>query len=138
MTPLRSLLTIASSDEAMIAASSAAGSICGGAMMHKNSTSSGWPGWSAVDGLAWRGFCFDGTIRSQLSERRRMAEIKRSDKQLKKNSRGPREVRDEIADQIRSSGTKPRLQDPNRDRARGDWDRTGDHHDEGMSREEES
>ena len=67
-----------------------------------------------------------------------MAEIKRSDKQLKKDSRGPREVRREIAEEIRSSGTKPRLQDPNRDRARGDWDRTGDHHDEGMSRGDET
>jgi hypothetical protein len=66
-----------------------------------------------------------------------MAEIKRSDKALKKDQSGPREVRREIGEEIRSSGTKPRHEHANRDRARGDWDRTRYHQDEGMSRADE-
>ena len=63
-----------------------------------------------------------------------MGEIKRSDKALRKDQNGARDVRREIGEEIRSSATKPRQEHPNRDRARGDWDRTGYHHDEGMSR----
>ncbi|PYR63049.1 MAG: hypothetical protein DMF91_04725 [Acidobacteria bacterium] len=66
-----------------------------------------------------------------------MAEFKRSDKALKKDQNGARDVRREIGEEIRSSGTKPRHTHPNRHRARGDWDRTGIHHDEGMSRADE-
>jgi len=66
-----------------------------------------------------------------------MAEFKRSDKALKKDQNGARDVRREIGEEIRSSATKPRHKHPNRDRARGDWDRTGIHHDEGMSRADE-
>jgi hypothetical protein len=66
-----------------------------------------------------------------------MAEPRRTDKILKKDQRGVREAREELAEEIQSGGTKPRQEHPNRDRARGDWDRTGDHHDEGMSRSEE-
>jgi hypothetical protein len=55
-------------------------------------------------------------------------------KRIKKDQSGVRETRQEIAEEIRSSGTKPRLGQPNRDRARGDWDRTGSHTDEGASR----
>jgi len=66
-----------------------------------------------------------------------MADKRRSTKLLKKDSAGPREVRDEIVEEITSSATQPRQKNPNRDRARGDWDRTGLHHDEGMSRSEE-
>ena len=66
-----------------------------------------------------------------------MADIRRSDKMLKKDSNGPREAREETNQEIRPSGTKPLNRNPNRDRARGDWDRTGIHHDEGASRADE-
>ncbi|PYQ73415.1 MAG: hypothetical protein DMG04_13880 [Acidobacteria bacterium] len=62
-----------------------------------------------------------------------MVDVRRNDKPMKKDQKGPREVIDETNEQIRSSGTKPRIENPNRDRARGDWDRTGDHHDEDVS-----
>ena len=62
-----------------------------------------------------------------------MVDVRRTDKPMKKDRKGPREVIDETNEQIRSSGTKPRIENPNRDRARGDWDRTGDHHDEDVS-----
>ena len=52
---------------------------------------------------------------------------------MKKDQKAPREVIVETDEQIRSSGTKPRIENPNRDRARADWDRTGDHHDEDVS-----
>jgi hypothetical protein len=59
-----------------------------------------------------------------------MPNVQRTDKMLRKDPSGPREAREELEEQIRSSGTKPRQENINRDRARGDWDRTGDHHDE--------
>ena len=46
-----------------------------------------------------------------------MAEFKRSDKALKKDQNGARDVRREIGEEIRSSGTKPRHKHPNRHRA---------------------
>jgi hypothetical protein len=62
-----------------------------------------------------------------------MADARRDDKQLRKDQHGPREVRQEVADQIRDgSDSQPLIKNPNRDRARGDWDRTGLHRDEGM------
>jgi hypothetical protein len=66
-----------------------------------------------------------------------MAEVRREDKQLKKDQTGSREAREELNEEIRSTGTKPRMEHPNRDRARGDWDRTSQHQDEGSSRAEE-
>jgi hypothetical protein len=66
-----------------------------------------------------------------------MAEVRRQDKQLKKDQSGSREAREEMNEEIRSTGTKPRMEHPNRDRARGDWDRTSQHQDEGSSRAEE-
>ena len=66
-----------------------------------------------------------------------MADARRSDKLLKKDASGPRQAREELAEDIRSSATQPRQKNPNRDRARGDRDRTGIHHDEGMSRADE-
>jgi hypothetical protein len=66
-----------------------------------------------------------------------MGQITRSDKALKKDQSAAREVRREIEEEIRSSGTKPRHEHSNRDRARGGWDRSGYHHDEGMSRADE-
>jgi hypothetical protein len=49
---------------------------------------------------------------------------RREDKKLKKDQRTPRDDRQEVEEEIRSSGTKPGIKNPNRDRARGDWDRS--------------
>jgi hypothetical protein len=65
-----------------------------------------------------------------------MTQPRRKDKILKKDSSSVRETREELSEEINSSGTKPRHEHPNRDRARGDWDRTGAHHDQGTSRAE--
>jgi hypothetical protein len=65
-----------------------------------------------------------------------MAQIRRNPKLWKRDQRGPRDVREELIEEVRSGPIKPRQEHPNRDRARGDWDRTGDHHDEGSSRAE--
>ncbi len=51
-------------------------------------------------------------------------------KDIRKDQRGPREAREELQDSVRSTDVQPREQDPNRDRARGDRDRTGRHGDE--------
>jgi hypothetical protein len=62
-----------------------------------------------------------------------MADARRNDKQLRKDQHGPRETRDEIADQVRDGAdSQPLIKNPNRDQGRGDWDRTGRHGDEGM------
>jgi len=67
-----------------------------------------------------------------------MADERKQEKQIKKDQLGPREVIDEANEEIRDNSTiKPLVRQPNRDRARGDWDRTGDHHDEGTSRSED-
>jgi hypothetical protein len=54
----------------------------------------------------------------------------RDQKAIRKDQKSPREVRDEVLEEIRDGSTLPRVENPNRDRACGDWDRTGDHHDE--------
>jgi hypothetical protein len=60
-----------------------------------------------------------------------MTDVRRNpEKLLKKEQRGVRETREEVLEEIRSSDVQPLVKNPNRDRARGDWDRTGDHHDE--------
>jgi hypothetical protein len=42
-------------------------------------------------------------------------------------------MREEVAEQIRDgSDSQPLIKNPHRDQARGDWDRTGLHRDEGM------
>jgi hypothetical protein len=65
-----------------------------------------------------------------------MADVRKEEKQIRKDQHGVREVRDEVAEQIRDgSDSQPLVKNPNRDRARGDWDRTGDHHDEGTGRD---
>jgi hypothetical protein len=65
-----------------------------------------------------------------------MAEVRRQDKQLKRDHSVSRDVRNDVADQMRDvSDTKPIIKHPNRDQARGDWDRTGSHHDEGKARD---
>ena len=66
-----------------------------------------------------------------------MADVRRNSKPMKKDQHSTREVRDEMYEEIRSGAIKPRHGNPNRDRARGDWDRSGVHHDEGTSRAEE-
>jgi hypothetical protein len=89
----------------------------------------------------WRGFCFAferGCFGRDFPKwGSSMTDRKRSVKLLKKDSSGAREVRQEIGEEIKPSATQPRQKNPNRDRARGDWDRTGIHHDEGMSRADE-
>jgi hypothetical protein len=67
-----------------------------------------------------------------------MAEARREDKQLKKDQSGSREAREELNKEIRPSGTKPRMEHSNRDRARGDWDRTSLRRDEDSGRDEGS
>jgi hypothetical protein len=59
-----------------------------------------------------------------------MADEQRNDQSFKRDQQGSRDSFDELGEAIRPSGTQPRIQQPNRDRARGDWDRSGDHHDE--------
>jgi hypothetical protein len=59
-----------------------------------------------------------------------MANVDRTDKMLRKDQHGTRDAHEELQEQIRSSGTKPLEPNINRDRARGDWDRTGNHQDE--------
>jgi hypothetical protein len=66
-----------------------------------------------------------------------MADNRRDQEQIKKDQQSVRDTRDELAEEIQPSAVQPRVEHPNRDRARGDWDRTGDHHDEGTSRAEE-
>lgn len=64
-----------------------------------------------------------------------MANQQRGDaKRIKKDQAGPREARQEVLEEIRSSDAQPLIRQPNRDRARGDWDRTGDHQDVNSSR----
>jgi hypothetical protein len=66
-----------------------------------------------------------------------MADARRNATSPRKDQQSPRDIRDEISEEIVSGPTQPKQGHPNRDRARGDWDRTGDHHDEGTSRSEE-
>lgn len=58
-------------------------------------------------------------------------------KDIKKDQHSVRDTRDELQEEVRAGGTQPRLTHPNRDRARGDWDRTGDHHDADPNRSDE-
>lgn len=53
-----------------------------------------------------------------------MASPRRTDKMLKKHQSTARDDRQEVEDEIRSGATKPGIKNPNRDRARGDWDRS--------------
>ena len=55
-------------------------------------------------------------------------------KQQRKDQQVRREVRQDLGEEIRSSGSQPLIRRPNRDQARGDWDRTRDHQDIGASR----
>jgi hypothetical protein len=65
-----------------------------------------------------------------------MAQVRKQDKQLKKDSNVARDVRNEVSELIRDgSDARPLIKNPNRDQARGDWDRTGLHHDEEIERD---
>ena len=66
-----------------------------------------------------------------------MADTRGNPKDVKRDEHAARDVIDEVAEETKPGGTKPRVENPNRDRARGDWDRTGDHHDEDENRAEE-
>ncbi len=66
-----------------------------------------------------------------------MADVRRNETSTRKDQRSPRDIRDEISEEIKSGSIQPKQAHPNRDRARGDWDRTGNHYDQGTSRSEE-
>jgi hypothetical protein len=66
-----------------------------------------------------------------------MANDRRDQEPIKKDQQSPRDAREEVGEEIQPSAVQPLIRQPNRDRARGDWDRTGDHHDEGTSRSED-
>ncbi len=68
---------------------------------------------------------------SMTSDRRRG-----ESKQLKKDQQIRREVRDEIGSEIVQDGSGPQYRNPNRDQARGDWDRSRRHTDQDRSRDE--
>jgi len=58
-------------------------------------------------------------------------------KQIKKDQTIRREVRDEIGSETTQDGSSAMYRNPNRDQARGDWDRTGRRTDEERSRDPE-
>ncbi|HXD17561.1 MAG TPA: hypothetical protein VN654_11150 [Vicinamibacterales bacterium] len=65
-----------------------------------------------------------------------MADRRRGDsKQIKKDPRVRRETLDEIGSEITQDGSEATYRNPNRDQARGDWDRTGRRSDEERSRD---
>jgi hypothetical protein len=67
-----------------------------------------------------------------------MADRRRGElKELKKDQTIRREVRQEIAAETVQDGTSTSYRNPNRDQARGDWDRSGRHTDEERSRDDE-
>ena len=57
-------------------------------------------------------------------------------KQLKKDQNVQREVREEIGTEIAQEHSGPQYRNPNRDQARGDWDRSRRHTDADSSRDE--
>jgi hypothetical protein len=66
-----------------------------------------------------------------------MADRRRGEsKQLKKDQEVRRDVLGEIGSEIVQEHTGPQYRNPNRDQARGDWDRTRRHTDEGRSRDD--
>jgi hypothetical protein len=67
-----------------------------------------------------------------MSDRRRG-----ESKEIKKDQMVRREVLDEIAKETTQEHQEPLYRNPNRDQARGDWDRSGRHTDENRSREED-
>jgi len=68
-----------------------------------------------------------------------MSDRRRGDsKQLKKDQAVRREVINEIGSEIVQEHTEPRYRNPNRDQARGDWDRSRRRTDENRSRDQRS
>ena len=66
-----------------------------------------------------------------------MTERRRGEsKDIKKDQQVRREVLEDIGAEINQEGTHPQYRNPNRDQARGDWDRSGRHTDEGASRDD--
>ena len=66
-----------------------------------------------------------------------MADNRRGEsKQLKKDQEVRRDVLGEIGSEITQDRSAPQYRNPNRDQARGDWDRSRRRTDEGMSRED--
>lgn len=66
-----------------------------------------------------------------------MTERRRGEsKEIKKDQQVRREVLDDIGSEIAQDRTSPQYRNPNRDQARGDWDRSGRHTDEGASRDD--
>ena len=66
-----------------------------------------------------------------------MAERRRSEsKELKKDQQVRREVLSDIGAEIVQERTTAQYRNPNRDQARGDWDRSGRHTDEDASRDD--
>lgn len=65
-----------------------------------------------------------------------MANRRGESKELKKTQTARREVLEEISSEIRQDHTEPTYRNPNRDQARGDWDRSGRHTDEERSRDQ--
>jgi hypothetical protein len=67
-----------------------------------------------------------------------MADRRRGEsKQIKKDPNVRRETLEEIGTEINQEGTEATYRNPNRDQARGDWDRTGRRTDEERSRDAE-
>jgi len=56
-------------------------------------------------------------------------------KQIKKDSNVQRDTLDDIGSEIVQKRSEPSYRNPNRDQARGDWDRTGRRSDEERSRD---
>ena len=66
-----------------------------------------------------------------------MSDRRRSEsKELKKDQTIRRGVLDEIGSEITQAHIEPTYRNPNRDQARGDWDRSGRHTDEERSRDQ--
>ena len=65
-----------------------------------------------------------------MSDRRRG-----ENKEVRKDQQVRREVLDEIGSEIVQGRTEARYRNPNRDQARGDWDRSRRHTDEDRSRD---
>jgi hypothetical protein len=66
-----------------------------------------------------------------------MADRRRGEsKELKKDQQVRREVLGEIGSEITQDRTSAHYRNPNRDQARGDWDRSRRHTDEGSSRDD--
>ena len=68
-----------------------------------------------------------------------MADRRRGEsKEIKKDQQVRREVLNEIGSEIAQERSPANYRNLNRDQARGDWDRSGRHTDEGSSRDSET